>query len=147
MQDGTRGRRGGTSHSRRKTQAPGGEQEETAYSSTRQSSKQQARQGWQQQQHQQQQQPAARSKQHGRAAGSHQQQASSVRQAQPAATPGAQGAEKTSAPASQKGPPVPSIFEEWASKLKMFMSRPVWRENERCKNAVTYPQPKTNRTH
>ena len=42
MQGGTRGLRGSTSHSRRKTQAPGGEQEETAHDSTRQSRGRQA---------------------------------------------------------------------------------------------------------
>ena len=42
MQGGTRGLRGSTSHSRRKTQAPGGEQEETAHGSTRQSRGRQA---------------------------------------------------------------------------------------------------------
>ena len=37
MQGGTRGLRGSTSHSGRKTQAPGGEQEETAKGGTKQS--------------------------------------------------------------------------------------------------------------
>ena len=140
MQGGTRGLRGSTSHSRRKTQAPGGEQEETAHSSTRQSrgrqapgirqraaassgSKAAAASSSERQQHhgsssKQQQAAAATWQRRQAAAGSQSRGPEASKQAQPAAPQGAQGAEKTSPPASQKGPPVPSICGQESSFQK-----------------------------
>ena len=134
MQGGTRGLRGGTSHSRRKTQAPGGEQEETALGSTRQSRGRQAP-GIRQQ--------AAASSGSMAAAGSQSRGPEASKQAQPAAPQGAQGAEKTSPPASQKGPPVPSILRGRRAAFKKVMSRLVCGRRERNGNAVTPTEYKT----
>ena len=147
MQGGTRGQRGGTSHG--KEEDPGARRGAGGDSIKQHQAEQQAagKAGL-----------AATAASAAAAAGSTQQaawassgQPSAANQQRTASTAsshaGGTGRRETSAPASQKGPPFPSIFEEWASSFKRLVGRPVWRENERGKNAVTYPQPKTNQTH